>query len=147
MGMLQAATTGLAYPTNTIESYYSVFDANEYYKQIQFYNDGQFSAGHIKMFDTFSAQSGRTGGLYRYVYAETNKGAMNLAPLLGVPHTAELNYVWGYYSVGKNYLTDNLAVTGGVFTYCANLCHTGNPNGGSVVPTWSGISTSSKNTM
>jgi len=70
--------------------------------------------------------------------------------------------VWGYYSIGKNYLTDNLVLVWGIFTYTtpqitlgntmktywANFFHTGNPTvSGDGLPTWSGITASSKNTM
>ena len=156
-------TVGNSMPTTVLQNlpYYTAV-TDDWQRQTQQLDDGYFSANIALIFDTFSAQPGRAANsLFRFVFAEPN--GPNQKPFMGTPHTAELNYVWGLYAMGKNYAIDllvqgttpktvytaaQIAMGDTIQSYWANFIHTGSPTvTGMNAPTWSGITTTEKHTM
>ncbi|KAL1522642.1 hypothetical protein AB1Y20_017621 [Prymnesium parvum] len=141
--------------------YGSVVDS--FQQDVQWTSDAYFAVNHQVIFDLMSAQPARTPGtLFKFVYAQPNTGPTDFAPFLGAPHTIELNYIWGYHLMGKNYLTDNIALAGGEFSYTdqeialgltmkkywANFFHTGYPSHASDgLPTWQPMTATESHTM
>merc|ERR1711959_739562 len=101
---------------------YDPYINDKYQGQVSTLDDGYFTVSHARLLDALSAKSGRSGGLYKYVFADPISGEMAgpYTASLGVPHTAELNYVWGYYEMGKNFFYDNFFIGAGTFTYHAD---------------------------
>jgi carboxylesterase type B len=151
-------------PQNILETlpYYTAV-GDDWQRQTQQLNDGYFNANINHIISYFTAQPGRTAGVYRYLYAEGNTADMGGFAALGAPHTAELNYVWGFYESGKNYVFDNFEPYTGpivpytaaqralgttIQNYWANFVHTGNPTAADDDrPTWSGNTASDKHLM
>jgi len=151
-----------AYPVGVAETMFSAI-VDGYQQYIVQNSAGFFSANIGMMMDALRAQNGRDEGtLFRFFYANPNSGAMDVFPLIGAPHTAELNYVWGYHIMGRNFLTDNIVLVPGTFTYTdaemdmgltmhkfwSSFIATGSPNAnGDGVVTWSPITPTEKHTM
>ena len=163
-------SVGNSMPLNVVQfqPYYSSI-IDDWQRQTEQMDDGYFTVNIRYIMDYFSAQPGRTAGLYRYLFAEGN--AANTGPFfasIGVPHTAELNYVWGYYAMGKGYAHDNfvpysdfvpsgspvyeipytnaqITMGASIQNYWANFIHTGNPSvAGDGRPTWAGNTVSAR---
>jgi len=164
VGITDAVSYCITYPKDKIESFYgNIVDAAQ--REVQWNTDGQFSAQQLKLLDAFAAQSGRAANsVFRFTFAEPNVPSMNKIPTLGVPHTADMNYMWGYVGTGYNWLSDNIAPAAmpGQLTYnagqmalaqtmknyWANMIHTGAPSvTGDGMPTWTAHSQSSPHNM
>lgn len=164
VGIADAVSYCNTYPKDKIESFYSnIVDPAQ--REVQWNTDGQFSAQQLKLLDAFAAQSGRAANsVFRFTFAEPNVPSMNKVPTLGTPHTADMNYMWGYTASGYNWLTDNIgpAMVAGQLTYnaaqlalgqtmknyWANFIHTGAPSvTGDGMPTWTAHSQSSPHNM
>jgi len=156
-------TVGNSMPTTVLQNlpYYTAV-TDDWQRQTQQLDDGYFSANIALIFDTFSAQPGRAANsLFRFVFAEPN--GPNQKPFMGTPHTAELNYVWGLYAMGKNYAIDllvqgttpktvytaaQIAMGDTIQKYWANFIHTGSPTVTNMnAPVWEGITVADKHTM
>jgi len=139
-----------------------------YYRQVAMATDGFFSVHYINMFDALASQIGRVKGLYRYILAEPFRGAWDdpYIEYMGVGHTWDTTFTWGFYKMELNGAADNFGYGAG-FTvgykayaasevrmgetmnkYWASMAAYGTPNyAGSVLPTWSSITATEKHTM
>jgi len=158
------ARLALSMPSAKLEAqpYYKNV-VNPFQRQTQQANDGSFASNIGLIFDTLAAQTGRpANSLFRYLLAEPNLGSHDLVPAFGSPHTMDLNYLWGYASMKRNWLFDNIVLVSSLFSYGAdqkalgntmhdywnNFFHTGSPNVvGDGLPEWKAISSSEKHTM
>jgi len=172
-----ASTTTAAQYMASASSYGGFSAISDYFSAIvdpyQRYNvastSGYFSSNIGMMLDTLSTQSGRAPATtHRYVFADGTATGPFL-PTWGAFHTTDLNYVWGYYMMDRNFMTDVLLPLQGYGTpagfdmywsdaqialgdtmhkYWSAIITTGGPNAaGDSLPTWEPYTATSGNTM
>lgn len=153
---------------SAISDYYSAV-VDPYQRYIAASTSGYFSSNIGMMLDTLSTQSGRAPATtHRYVFADSTATSPFL-PSWGAFHTTDLNYVWGYYMMNRNFMTDVLLPIQGYGTpagfdmywsdaqialgttmhaYWSAIITTGGPNAaGDSLPTWEPYTSTSGNTM
>jgi carboxylesterase type B len=123
-----------------IATYYTDI-INPYNQAVQMATDAWFVSGVNLILEALSGQAARTvGTVYYFVFAQqTNDEFAVQYPWLGAAHGWELDYVLGFYTEGKAYITldmpftmtypaDELALGATLKGYWLNHMYTGSPN-------------------
>jgi len=168
--MAEFEAAWINYPAS--DTYSTVIDGyfggivDPYQRYVVAGTSGYFSSNIGMLLDALSTQTGRGfGTTHRYVFGEgLRPAAAAIIPSMGALHTSELNYIWGYHLLNRNFVTDAMAPSAGVLyaaytdaqnamgltmhKYWSNMFVMGTPNvAGDELPDWLPYTASAGNTI